>query len=144
MPRSIVTSLFISIISVAMCAQLILLPTRTGLWQYFGSDHPRVQLPTASNGKKTCCFGGHGVPVISLNRHGQWTAHGEGIMNDQQVETYLHTLVKQEQAKGFTPLLRLRIPAKAPAKRFIRMTHAAQEAGINNIYLAVWQPKPYQ
>ncbi len=143
MIRPAFPALFISAISVALCAQLILMPTRTFCGQYFSKDRPRLKLPVASNGRKTGCFG-TSIPELSLNRRGQWVTYGEPEMNNQQARQYLNMVASRQTSRGYSPVLRLRITAQSPAKYFVSITHAAQDAGFNTIYLAVWKPQPYQ
>jgi len=143
MNRSPIQLLFISIISVVLCVQLTLLPSRTALWQNFSKDRPRLKLPIASHGTKIACFG-HSITELSLNRQDQWVTRGEASMDELQLSQYLDSDAKKQSSRGRVPLLRLRIPAQSPAKHFIHVTRKARDAGFQDVYLAVWKPKPYK
>ncbi len=143
MNSSPIQPFFISIISVVLCVQLTLLPTRTVLWQNFSKDRPRLKLPIASQGTKIACFG-HSITELSLNRQDQWVTRGEASMNELQLGQYLDSDAKKQSYCGRVPVLRLRIPAQSPAKHFINVIRKARDAGFQDVYLAVWKPKPYQ
>ncbi|MCP5537582.1 MAG: hypothetical protein H7A51_15285 [Akkermansiaceae bacterium] len=132
----------ITLVSVVLCIQLVLLPTRGFIHQYFGKDRPFLKLPVASNGGRYGCHA-RGITELSYNQEGKWVSRGKHAMDDTQVTPYLRSLVQQQEARGYTPIIRLRIPAKTPAKHFIRMTRYAGDAGIENVLLAVWKPHPY-
>ena len=133
---SMIKSFAISIISVALCIQLMMLPTRGWLIHLFGQDRPYLKLCEASNVRK--CSRSGPYTEISLNRRGMWVSKNQQTMNDGTLIQFFQKLTEENNTRDQTTVLRIRIAGKAPAKRFIHLTHCAGEAWIENILVAVW------
>ena len=131
-------SLGLSVVSALMLAQLLLLPTRSMLGWRSSPDHPRMELPVASEGEMWCC--GHSHADLSWTREGGWVASGVGTIRTEDLEAFLRTTAERWQGRGYVARMRVRVPGDAPAKHFVYFTKCMERAGISELRVAVVRP----
>ena len=116
---------------------LVSMPSRDLIIDRVGNARPNLVLPVAKYASK-----GHsrGTIEVSLNRKGDWvTAHGEQA-EVPDLPAFLRERGKRIREAGYTPGLRVRIAADAPARHLREAAMAAEREGYGELRVACVSP----
>ncbi|GAA5476595.1 hypothetical protein Hhel01_00068 [Haloferula helveola] len=99
-------------------------------------DRPWVDLPAASHARSSQA---HNVTELTWTVRQGWVSSESGVLAENQVAYFLGKEVEHVNLTGYAPILRLRIPADAPARHFVSMVNHAQSAGFERLLVAAYR-----
>jgi biopolymer transport protein ExbD len=121
-------------VSVAMIATMSQMSWLTWPFTFFDPTHPRMELPVASNAN--VCSDLPTDEVLSWSQEDGWIAMGVGEIPDDKLEAYLRDCM-EKNTPGRQPVVRVRIPADAPARHMVYVTNCMERAGVRNFRVSV-------
>lgn len=130
-----IRSVAVSLVAVGLCIQIMLLPTRSFTAVSYPKAFPSSQLPTASNGERPTCR--HFSEVFSWNPGLGWIDERGNHLAAEELTQVFERLVSVTGELGYMPNIRVRVPADAPAKPFVKLAMQAEDAGVEGLILAV-------
>jgi hypothetical protein len=136
--QRMIRSMGMALVAVLLLMELMFLPTRSNILDYFGNDRPWMKLPDASNSRHY--HGTHFGEELSWTKTGGWVG-AAGAIKQPEMDGFLRRAVERSEAHGLLFNLRLRIPADAEAGHFTEAAMAAQRAGVSRLHVAVIKPQ---
>jgi hypothetical protein len=134
----VIRSMGMVLVSALLMMQLMFLPTRSSIIDYFGKDRPWMAFPIASNPRN---YGDMPfVYELSWTETGGWVSGG-GAIKRSEMDAFLKGRLKMAEQYGDFLTLRLRIPADAEAVHSTQAAMSAWRAEVSHLHVAVIRPQ---
>jgi len=124
----------ISLVAVALCLQLILLPERSITDFYSDPTRPKIPVPIATQARHVHT---HYQEEITWTQSRGWLVTGYGPIKFEELEDYLRASVQATEDRGLYMNVRVRIPPDAQAQEFLRLLVCMERAGVYGYGFAV-------
>ena len=132
-------SLRLSVCLIAVLSSVVLGLIWKFSWdQIIASNHPRLDLPTASNSMKSTDAWG---PVVSLSRDGKWIVEEKVMKTENELREVLAKRGEMVHESGLSATIRVRIGKDAPARHFLEINRIGAECGYDQMLVSVVRPR---